>query len=167
MKISFQGAYQKALDIAAFTGVGYLCSRALRQLTDKESRSLAACCALFITIDRFAQKFLHACVEEDDAREPLTVGFRVVLSAAGAIMTFNQLARFTDLPKVEVKLAATIIGISVVVYNLLCKCLVDHQERGDQLGYKKAQSKFEDIFDDVSADVTSKAKRLYEKAKAI
>lgn len=159
MKISFQGTYQKALDIAAFTGVGYLCSRALRQLTDKESRSLAACCALFMTIDRFVQKFLHAL--EDDAHEPLKVGCRMVLSAAGAMMAFNQLARFTDLPRVEVKLAATIIGISVVVYNLLCKCLMDHQERGYQLGYKKAKSKFEDTFDDVSVDVTNKAKHLY------
>lgn len=146
-KITFQEIYQRTLDIVTFTAVGHLCGRVVQQLDWKnlvsvfdrnssELNSLTACCALFIVIDRFAQRLLSSCLKEFYAYDTLTAGLRMAASATGAIVGFNQLTRFIDFPKVEFKVAATVIGLSVVVYTLFYTCINIHRQRGNDLGYR-------------------------------
>ncbi len=146
-KVTFQEIYQRTLDIVAFTAVGHLCGRLVQQLDWKnitslfhensaELNSLTVCCALFIVIDRIAQRLLSSCLNEFYVYDTLTAALRMAASATGAIVGFNHLTQFIDFPKVEFKVAATVIGLSVVAYTLFYTCIEAHHQRGNNLGYR-------------------------------
>lgn len=153
VKITFRDTCQTALSISAFTVIGHLCSRVVTRLTTPEVYHLTACCALFMTIDTLAKKFFRTLLNKLCSNDFVKAGIRMGTSAGVSILVFNQVAALVELPKVEFKLAATVIGISAVVYHLLV------------WGYKKINEPkdidMNEVLDNVANQVEADAKRLF------
>jgi hypothetical protein len=132
---TIESIWDKSLDTALFTAVGYLSGRAVNWLAKWSSKpslfgkaavadlkSATICCALFMAIDHLAYALLDKCCNHDYGRridKPAYTVVRIGISLAAAIGLFQAIASPLQQASIEFKAASTVILTAFVAYNQL------------------------------------------------